>query len=130
MVDLPPGPLINLGEARAPLNGAVWTASEEWPFESKLDHVFDSDLIAQLEASDGLLLARVNGRLRPTQFSISIGGEALEALDTASRYGGVGVNQAEKKTGNALAKTWRAIVCALGHTARAIGIAKRGDDER
>ena len=130
MVDLPPGPLINLGEAQVPLNGAVWTTSKEWPFESKLGHTFDSDLIAQLEASDDLVLARVNGRLRPTQFSISIAGEALEALDTASRYGGVGVNEAEKQTGNALAKTWRAIVRALGHTARAVGITKSGDDER
>jgi hypothetical protein len=137
MVDLPPGPLINLGEAQAPLHGAVWTASKEWPFERKLGHVFDSALIAQLEASDGLLLARVNGRLRPTQFSISIGGEVLEALDTASRHSGIGVNQAEKKTGNALAKTWHGIVCALGntvralgHCARAIGLTKSGDDEQ
>ncbi len=130
MVDLPPGSLINLGEAQVPLNGAVWTTSKEWPFESKLGHAFDGDLIAQIEASDDLVLARVNGRVRPTQFSISVAGEALEALDTASRYGGVGVNEAEKQTGNALAKTWRAFVCALGHTARAVGITKSGDDER
>jgi hypothetical protein len=130
MVDLPPGSLINLGEAQVPLNGAVWTASKDWPFESKLGHAFDSGLVAQLEASDDCVLARVNGRLRPTQFSISIAGEALEALDTASRYGGVGVNQAEKKTGNALVKSWRAIVCALGHVARAVGITKSGDHER
>jgi hypothetical protein len=125
MVDLPPGPLINLGEARVPLNGAVWTTSKEWPFESKLGHAFDSALLAQLEANEDFVLARVNGRLRPTQFSISVAGEALEALDTASHYGGVGVDQAEKKTSNALVKTWRAVVSALGHTARAIGITKR-----
>jgi hypothetical protein len=136
MVDLPPGPLINLGEAQVPLNGAVWTTSKEWPFASKLGTVFNSDLIAQLEASDGLILARVNGRLRPTQFSISIAGEPLEALDTASRHAGVGVEQAEKKTGNALAKSWGATVCslshtarALGHVARAVGITKNGDRE-
>jgi hypothetical protein len=129
------GPLINLGEAQVPLNGAVWTTSKEWPFEEKLGPAFNSDLIAQLEASDRLMLARVNGRLRPTQFSISIAGEALEALDTTSRYGGLGVDQAEKKTGNALVKSWHAMVCALSHTAHALGhcaraVTKTGDDAR
>jgi hypothetical protein len=130
MVDLPPGPLINLGEAQEPLNGAVWTKSKEWPFESKLGYVFDNDVIAQIEASDDLVLARVNGELRPTQFSISIAGEALEALDTASRQGGVGIDEAGKQTGNALAKSWHAIVRALSYAARAVGITKSGDDER
>ncbi len=130
MVDLPPGRLINLGEAEAPLNGAVWTTSKDWPFESKLGHTFHSGLIAQLEASDEPVLARVNGRPRSTQFSISIGGEALEALDTAGRHGGGGVNVAEKQTGNALVKSLRAIGRALGHAARAVGLAKSGDDER
>ncbi len=129
-VDLPLGRLINLGEAHAPLNGAVWTASKEWPFESKLGHIFDSGLIVQLEASDDRVLARVNGQLRHTQFSISIAGEALEALDTARRQGDGGVNEAEKQTGNALAKGWRAIGRALGHAARAVGMTKSGNDER
>jgi hypothetical protein len=130
MEDLPPGSLINLGEAQSPLHGAVWTKSKEWPFESKLGRVFQSDLIAQIEDSDDLVLARVNGRLRPTQFSISVAGEAIDALDTASRYGGAGVNAAEKHSGNALAKSWRAIVSALGHAARFIGLTDRGDEER
>jgi hypothetical protein len=130
MVDLPPGPLINLGEAQAPLSGAVWTKSKDWPFESKLGYVFDSGLIAEIEASDDLVLARVNGRFRPAQFSISIGGEAIEALDTASRHGGAGVDEAGKHTGNAFAKSWRAIVRALGHTARFVGLTKSGDEEQ
>lgn len=130
MVDLPSGSLINLGEAQVPLNGAVWTASKDWPFESKLGQAFDSGMVAQIESSDEGVLARVNGRLRPMQFSISVAGEALEALDTASYYGGVGVNQAEKKTGNALVKSWRAIVCALGHVARALRLTKSSDDEQ
>lgn len=130
MMNLPPGLLINLGEAQVPLNGAVWTTSQEWPFESKFGRVFDSSLIAQIEASDELVLARVNGQPRPTQFSISVGGEALEALDTASRQGGIGVNEAGKQTGNAFTKSWRAIGRALGHAARAVGLAKSEDDER
>ena len=36
MVAMPPGPLINLGEADAPADGAEWIASEDWPLAAKL----------------------------------------------------------------------------------------------
>ena len=128
MVDLPHGPLINLGEAQAPLNGAVWTASREWPFESKLGSAFHAELLGQLEESDDTVVARVNGQWRPTQFSISIGDDTIGALGTAGRHGDGGMAEAEEHTGNALGKTWRAFSRAMGHAARAVGLTESTDD--
>ena len=128
MVDLPHGPLINLGEAQAPLNGAVWTASRKWPFESKLGSAFHTELLAELEARDDTVLARVNGQWRPTQFSISIGDDTIDALGTAGRHSSGGLAEAEDHTGNALGKAWRAFGRAMRHAARAIGITKSTDD--
>ena len=117
MVAMPPGPLINLGEADAPANGAEWIASEDWSLAAKLSADFDLALVARLDASDETVLARVNGQWRPQHFSLSIGGDIVGALGKA----GGGLLEAEEKTGNALGRSFRAVGGALGVAASAVG---------
>ena len=117
MVAMLPGPLINLGEADAPADGAAWIASEEWSLAAKLNADFDLALVARLDASDGTVLARVNGQWRPQHFSLSIGGDIVKALGKA----GGGLLEADEKTGNALKRSFLAVGGALGAAASAVG---------
>ena len=117
MVAMSPGPLLNLGEADVPAGGTEWIASEDWPLESKLRMDFDPDLIARLDASDGSVLARVNGQWRPQHFSLSIGADIVGALGRASG----GLREADEKSTNALDKSFLAVGGALGAAARAVG---------
>ena len=125
MVSLPPRPIINLGEAGVPMNGALWIASPDWPLSEKLGTDFDSALVAELDTDTATVLARANGHWRPAQFTISIGGDAIGALSTAGHHGGDGLAEAEDHTGSALGKGFRALGRALGHAARALGLGKQ-----
>lgn len=113
----PPGPLINLGEADAPADGAEWIASEDWSLAAKLSADFDLALVARLDASNETVLARVNGQWRPQHFSLSIGGDIVKALGKARG----GLLQAEEKTGNALARSFLAVDGALRAAATFVG---------
>ena len=114
---MPPGPLINLGEADAPADGAAWIASEEWPLAAKLSADFDPALVARLDAGDETVLARVNGQWRPQHFSLSIGGDIVGALGKAND----GLVEADEKTGNALDRGFRAVGRALKTAVSAVG---------
>jgi len=50
-----PPRVINLGEEGKPLNGAVWTASRDWPLEQKLQSDFSPELMARLDASTAVI---------------------------------------------------------------------------
>ncbi len=117
MVAMSPGPLLNLGEADAPADGAEWIASEDWPLASKLRRDFDLALVARLDSSDEPVLARANGQWRPQHYSLSIGGDIVGALGKANG----GLQEADEKSGNALAKGFLAVGGALGVAARAVG---------
>ena len=123
-VSLPSGPLINLGERGAPLGGAAWIASPDWPLTEKLDSDFGGELLAELDASDETVLARVNGQWRTAQFSLSVGGDALQGVGTGARHGGKGLNEADEHTRSAFGTALRAVGRALGHAARALGTKK------
>ena len=120
MIALPQGPLINLGEAGAPAEEAVWIASEAWPLAEKLEPSFDRALTARLEEDDQPVLARVNGQWRPAHFSLSIGGDVVEALDTAGKHGGGSLAKAQQETGSAIGKSLRAVLRALGAVGRVL----------
>ncbi|GMR23386.1 MAG: hypothetical protein BMS9Abin37_1807 [Acidobacteriota bacterium] len=117
MIALPPGPLINLGEADAPADNAAWIASEKWPLTAKLSADFDPALMARLDASDETVLARVNGQWRAQHFSLSIGGDIVKALGKADG----GLLEADEKTSNALDRSFLAVGRALGAAATFVG---------
>lgn len=123
MVALPAVPPRNLGEAGSPLDGALWIDSSRWPLKEKLDTDFDRELLARLDEAADAIVARVHGDWRPAQFSLSVGGDALGALDTAGEEGGGAVEEADEQVRSAFGRTFRAIGRALGW------ILTVGDDE-
>jgi hypothetical protein len=57
VVAMPIEKVINIGEPDAPLNGADWTASEEWPLKQKMRTDFSDVMLARLDdsAADGVV---------------------------------------------------------------------------
>ncbi|HWA96372.1 MAG TPA: hypothetical protein VG844_17380 [Terracidiphilus sp.] len=112
--------LINLGEIGAPMNGALWVKSSQWPLEEKLSR---SDFppertarIDQLPASD---VAWANPDLRPVQAVLLGGNDALGGGATGFRATNTALVIANTHTSNALRK-------ATANTGRALGKSYRG----
>ena len=92
--------IVNLGEAEAPLNGAVWTGSPQWNMRAKLLRAdFDDAVLARMEQA-GTLETRGS---RPLKGVAKAGSETSGALSGAKRAtsGKVrnAVRTAKEKTG-------------------------------
>jgi hypothetical protein len=120
VAELPPGQLVNLGERGAPLAGALWVESRDWPLASKMGSDFDPVMLARLDAADAAVVARVNHNWRPVQVGVSVGGDAVGALVIADRHAGRAVSGAEQKTGAAVWKGLSAVGRALRQTGQVL----------
>jgi hypothetical protein len=103
--ELVAGAVVNVGEADAPLNGAVWTASSEWPFGKKFRSDFPPHVVAQIDQKGVRFLdpARV-----PVQSVILGGNHALNGMGRAQNESGSALGTAAGATGRSLrtAKRW------------------------
>lgn len=90
--------VINIGEAGAPLNGAVWVQSPRWPMAQKLSSDFPADLRLRLAASDADHVIPLMQHWRAPQAPVLAGDTALDGLETAAA-----------STRNALATASRAV---------------------
>lgn len=147
MVPLVLGGIINLGEAEAPMNGATFIASTEWPLAAKMTQFnFPAEPIARLEALPNTDIAWFNAGRHPAQQVISIssnvrdstGGAISEggrntssAISIAGDSTGGALSTAENSTGNALQKSYRNTKHGLGsavkHVGRALHVTSKDD---
>jgi hypothetical protein len=74
--------IINIGERRAPLNGAVWVHSRRWPLADKLSSDFDPSLRARFDGADHVIPLMRNWR--GPQAPVLAGDTALDGLGTAA----------------------------------------------
>lgn len=133
--------VINLGELSAPMNGATWVSSANWPLAEKMRRsdftTARIDRLQQLPVTD---IAWANPALRPEQAAISganaaidgtlIGGNATSdalalgnrhtntALVLATAHTDNAISAAEQSTGNSLAKSYRNVIKAIGSAAK------------
>jgi hypothetical protein len=125
--------IVNLGELSAPMNGAIWVDSPEWPLAVKMSR---SDFVAARTARvDDLPVASIawaNPGKRPMEAAILSGNDAVggattglraadTALDTADSHTGVALNSAASGTGKSLARTLHNVKKALHATAWNVG---------
>jgi hypothetical protein len=118
--------LINVGELRAPMNGAVWTASPAWPLAEKVGRSdFAGARTARLERLPETDIAWANPEKRPVQAVILGGNDAVgggatgfratnTALVMADAHTSNALDRATDSTGRALAKSYRNVRKALG----------------
>ncbi|AFL86646.1 hypothetical protein Terro_0297 [Terriglobus roseus DSM 18391] len=128
MVDLASPPVVNLGELRAPMSGAVWSSSTQWPGPLS-DKMLRSDFPPERTARvDRLLktdIAWANPAKRPAQAAILGGNSAINgavvggdstgrAISIAGEQSSNALGTAAQSTGHALGKSWHAVRKALG----------------
>jgi hypothetical protein len=123
--ELSMGNLINVGEPSAPMNGATWAVSSEWPLADKLRRSdFGDARIARLERMGQEDIAWASPKKRPAQAAILGGDDAIAgvgmALTTADTDTGTALDTASGKTGNALAKSYSEVKKALRGAVRAV----------
>jgi hypothetical protein len=133
MEALPMSAVINLGEASAPMNGALWLTSSEWPLKDKLLRSdFTASRTNRVDHLSESNIAWANPEKRPVQAAIlggndAIGGAATGAQATntaliiANTNTSSALDNAASGTGNALAATYRNIKNAIRKSAKKTG---------
>lgn len=81
-----PTTVINIGEADAPMNGALWVHSERWPLGEKLGSDFSPALRARLDADGAKKVVPLMQHLRAPQAPVLAGDTALDGLGTAAAH--------------------------------------------
>lgn len=104
---LSPAAMINIGEPGAPLNGAVWAASRDWPLAQKMRTAFSDDLLAHLAEADGEVL--VTGSHQRLQQVISAGGTSLAAVGVSNDHTSAAMSAAGASTNRALGNSARSV---------------------
>jgi hypothetical protein len=139
MVALPPGRIINLGEAGHPMNGSLFIASSAWPLIDKMSNTnFPPEPLARLNQMPDTDIAWFNAGRHPAQGIIAdssstkqaIAGGASHTTSSLSKAGastGVAISVAQDDTGSALQKSYSATKHALGTSARHVGKALNPD---
>jgi hypothetical protein len=114
--------IINLGELAHPMNGALWTASPQWPLSAKLTRSdFPSEPIARLETLPTTDIAWFSPGRHPAQGVIAISSSTAGAIGTSGDDTLSAISLAGDSTGNALQKSYRKTIHALGISAQHVG---------
>ena len=126
MTPLAPAKLVNLGEPGHPMNGSLFIASAAWPLAAKMTETnFPSPVLARLNKLPDSQIARFNEGRHPKQGVIAISSttesHAVAGLSTAAKAADGSISLANGSTGNALHKSYRHTVHALGTSARHVG---------
>ena len=117
--------VVNLGELATPMNGATWVESPRWPLKQKMSRSdFDDALTTRLDRRPANEIAWASPKKKPAQAVILGGDEAIggaatglratdSALTVADTNTSGALDTASRKTGNALAKSYRGVKRAL-----------------
>ena len=122
--------LINLGELNAPLNGALWATSPEWPLAEKLARTDFPDARTALLEHSSADIVWANPNKRPVQAALlggnaTLGGAALGAHQTGSALAladtstDTALNAASRRTAASLSKSYRSVLNSLRRSASA-----------
>jgi hypothetical protein len=127
--EVPVKDLVNLGELSAPMNGAIWVDSAEWPLAGKLKRSdFGDARLVRMERLGGNDIAWASPKKRPAQAAIERGDSAIAgvgtglrasdaALGSADAHTGKALDAASGSTGNALTKAYRGVKKAVRSSA-------------
>jgi len=102
MAPMPAGQLINIGEASAPLNGALWVRSGPWSFLPKLQSDFTPATLSILDALGAPGAAPVNSSWTSVKAVFLAGNSTIGALETGNHGTSQALNTADTHTENAL----------------------------
>jgi hypothetical protein len=122
MVPLPPGKIVNLGEAAEPMNGSTFVASAAWPLQGKMIMTnFPAGPVARLNTMPVTEIAWFNAGRHPAQGVIAISASTGGAIAESGENTTAAIDLAGDSTGNALEKSYRKTKHALGLSIRSVG---------
>ena len=124
--------IVNLGEADAPMNGAVWAQSAAWPgllTTKMMRSDMRAPLLTRLESLPDTDVAWANPDKRPAQATIAAGNTTIDALAMSDRKTNTALVIAGDHTGSALDKSYGAVKGAIGTSLRNTGRFLRGGDK-
>jgi hypothetical protein len=125
--------IINLGELRTPMNGAVWARSTEWPLSAKLGRSdFPESRMNLLEGRSAAEIVWANPEKRPMQAAILGANSAVlgaftgasstnTALAAASDNTDNALDRASQRTGNSLARSFHRFAKSIEVSAQKTG---------
>lgn len=149
-------PVVNVGEPRAPMNGALWVGSSRWPLLEKMERSdFTASRVTRLEGLPVTDVAWAEPAKRPAQAAIRGGNAGIDgalvggsstadalgrsnrntntALVLANNRTTEALDTAAQNTGHAISKSAIGVRGALGnawkHTGGAMGTAKESKAE-
>lgn len=120
----PAGPLINVGEAAAPLNGSLWLHSKAWNFAPKLQTDFSPEVLRRLDGLEGGPRP-LNSSQRSVKAVILAGHEAAGGVAAAGSHAGEGLSVADQHTSSALDRASGDAAGGVQAAVRAVGRALR-----
>jgi hypothetical protein len=85
VIELKSRQIVNLGEAGAPLNGAIWANSKNWNLAAKMVADFDDRVLARLANSEAGEIIRLRERPPSAQAVIRSGGSTLDSIEGSGR---------------------------------------------
>ena len=129
----PAAAVINLGELRRPMNGALFVGSAAWPLAGKMTSSnFPETALAHVDATPATEISWFRAGRHPAQGIIAVSGTTEGALAVGGRNttGALGVAEdstggaiavGADSTGHALGKSYHKTLGALGTSARRVG---------
>ena len=115
---LSPSKILNIGEPGAPLNGALWAASEHWPLAAKMKSDFNEAVLGQLSATAGVVA--VGPPRRSTQAVISASAAPIDAIATGNRHTESALSLANEKTDRAINTSYGRVTRSLARARKAV----------
>jgi hypothetical protein len=123
VIELKSRRIVNLGEAGAPLNGAIWANSRNWNLAAKMAATdFDDRVLARLAASEPGETVRLRERPASAQAVIRSGGSTLDSIEGSGRRADQAIEQSSASVDASLTRAAGAVAksvrSSLGSTAK------------
>lgn len=121
MIEGPRGALVNLGEWKAPMNGAGWVHGGKWKMEPKFQSDFPAETLARFQKLDEAAAGPVNGSGASGKAVMLAGSEAIGAIQTGGKQTGKALGTADKHTDAALSTAATQTGAAVSKGASSVG---------
>jgi hypothetical protein len=120
MVPLKVARVVNIGEPRAAMHGAVWASWPGWPLAGKMQQDFSEEGLARLEKGEGPPI-EMNGTHGSVKGTIYVANSVANGLGSSGTNTGAALSTADDKTESALTKSANATGGALKKSTEAVG---------
>jgi hypothetical protein len=110
---MPDGKVINIGELKNPMNGALWVRSHQWALSEKMDSDFTPQLLVKLNDRKGEVRG-VQGPVPPFKAIVLTGNSTYTGASTGIRKTGQAIGIAAKHgVWNPVVQTGKALLRVL-----------------